>query len=129
MKKFFIAILAFLYICTSAGATLHVHYCMGKLADSGLMKNNSKTCSKCGMEETGNGCCRHEEKFVKIDTDQKSTEPAFQLIQLISIVPHPFFEGTFSNNFPSVTVLNPINLASPPNSGVAVYICNRVFLI
>lgn len=81
------------------------------------------------MEETGNGCCRHEEKFVKNDTDQKGTEPAFQLIQLFSTVPHPFCEGAFSNNFPGVTAVKPINFALLRNSGVAVYIRNRVFLI
>jgi hypothetical protein len=51
MKKLFVAILAILYLSTSTGATLHVHYCMGRLAGWGLGHNNSKTCGKCGMEK------------------------------------------------------------------------------
>ena len=81
------------------------------------------------MEETGKGCCRHEEKFVKNDTDQKTTESGFQFIQLICIAPHPFFEEALSNNFPVVTVVNAINNAPPGNSRKAVYIRNCVFLI
>ena len=106
-----------------------MHYCMGKLADSGLIKNTSKTCGKCGMEETGNGCCRHEEKFVKNDTDQKTTESGFQFIQLIYAVPHVFFVEALSNNFLSEAVVNPINNAPPQKSSIAVYIRNCVFLI
>jgi hypothetical protein len=36
MKKFITAILAVLYLGTSSGATIHMHYCMGKLAEWGL---------------------------------------------------------------------------------------------
>ncbi|MEO6542322.1 MAG: hypothetical protein ABIN74_15070 [Ferruginibacter sp.] len=102
---------------------------MGKLADSGLTKETSKTCSTCGMEETGNGCCRHEEKFVKNDTDQKTTDSGFQFTQLHYKVPHHFFEEAFSNNFSDVTWVNPINLSPPGDGRKAVYIRNCVFLI
>ena len=67
MKKFVTAILAVLYLGTSTGATVHMHYCMGKLADWGLGHNKSKTCGNCGMEkseEKDNGCCKDEHKFV-----------------------------------------------------------------
>ena len=47
MKKFITAILAVLYLGTSSGATIHMHYCMGKLADWGLGHKNSKTCGQC----------------------------------------------------------------------------------
>ena len=52
MKKFVAVILALVYIGTSTGANIHMHYCMGKLADWGLGDNKSKTCSKCGMEKS-----------------------------------------------------------------------------
>ena len=84
MKKLLIAIFALLYISTSTGATLHIHYCMGKLADWGLGHNNSKTCGECGMEkseEKDNGCCKDEHKFIKNDTDQKTGEVGVQLLE------------------------------------------------
>ncbi|MBK6990321.1 MAG: hypothetical protein IPH34_00115 [Chitinophagaceae bacterium] len=42
MKKFITAILAVLYISTSTGAMVHMHYCMGQLADWGLGITNPK---------------------------------------------------------------------------------------
>ena len=129
MKKFLLTILAFVYITSSTGASFHMHYCMGKLTDCGLTKNTSKTCSNCGMEETGNGCCRHEVKFVKNVTDQKTTESAFQFIQLIYIAPHLIFDEALTNNFPDIILVSSINHPPPLNSGIAFYIRNCVFLI
>ncbi len=74
MKKIIVAILALLYITTSTGATIHMHYCMGELADWGIGLNDSKTCGKCGMDksdEKDNGCCNDEQKQVKLETDHQ----------------------------------------------------------
>ena len=132
MKKIIIAIVAFFYLAVSSGFTVHMHYCMGKLADWSLGHNKSKTCSKCGMrksDEKSNGCCKDEHKFIKNITDQKITEAGFQLIQLISAaIPVSFIEIP-RTDFPSVTEGNPISHAPPRSSGIAVYIRNCVFLI
>lgn len=132
MKKLLAVILALVYMSTSTGATIHMHYCMGKLADWGLGHNKSKTCGKCGMEksdEKDNGCCKDEHKFVKNDSDQKIAEAGFQMMQLVSTaIPVSFFEIP-DNNIPSVTEANPISHAPPRSSSVAVYILNRSFLI
>jgi hypothetical protein len=132
MKKFLVAILAILYISASTGATLHMHYCMGKLADWGLGHNDSKICSKCGMarsEKKDNGCCKDKHKFLKNNTDQKVTESACQLINLIAVsLPASFIEIP-GNDFHSVIDENPNNHAPPRTCAVAVYIRNCVFLI
>ena len=132
MKKILAVILSIVYMSTSTGANIHMHYCMGKLADWGLGHNNSKTCGECGMEkseEKDNGCCKDEHKFVKNEGDQKIAEAGFQMMQLTSVaLPVSFFEIPVINN-PSVTEENPISHAPPRSSGVAVYILNRTFLI
>lgn len=132
MKKFLITILAFVYITSSTGASIHMHYCMGKLADWGIGKNDSKICGKCGMEkanEKDNGCCKDEHKFVKGHTDQKIVQAGFQLIQLSSVaLPVSFIEIPLPY-FSSVTEQNALSHAPPRTSGVAVYIRNCVFLI
>ena len=132
MKKFVAVILALVYIGTSTGANIHMHYCMGNLADWGLGDNKSKTCSKCGMEksdEKDNGCCKDEHKFVKNSSDQKIAETGLQMMQLASTaIPITFFEIP-DNSIPSVTEENPISHAPPRSCGVAVYILNRTFLI
>ena len=62
------------------GATIHLHYCMGKLASWGLIDHESKNCPKCGMAKktydsqcktAKMGCCKDEHKQIKTDKDQK----------------------------------------------------------
>jgi hypothetical protein len=86
MKKFLATILAFLYLSSSMGATIHLHYCMGKLASWGLIDHESKNCRQCGMvkqsasshsTELKTECCRDEHKQIKTDKDQKLTPSEF----------------------------------------------------
>lgn len=132
MKKFVAAILAVLYLGTSTGATVHMHYCMGKLADWGLGHNKSKTCGNCGMEkseEKDNGCCKDEHKFVKNDNDQKTTE-SFVTNFSLQVIDLPVECFTSSEILvSSVTEKHPVSHAPPRSSGVAVYIRNCTFLI
>ncbi len=132
MKKLLVAIFALLYISTSVGATVQMHYCMGKLADWGLTHNKSGTCGKCGMEETEkkqNGCCKDEQKFLKNDTDQKTPESSLQLMQLMGVaLPVSFFEIP-AVDIPTIPAENHIGHAPPRGNSVAVYIRNCVFLI
>ena len=132
MKKLLVAIVAMLYISTSSGAVVHLHYCMGKLAGWGFGDNKSKTCGGCGMEQTdekGNGCCKDEHKFLKNDSDQKITAAGFQMIQLLALaLPVSSIEMP-STDFLFVTDENPVSHAPPRTSAVAVYIRNCVFLL
>ena len=132
MKKFLITIFAFVYISSSIGASIHMHYCMGKLADWGIGQNDSKTCGICGMDkanEKDNGCCKDENKFVKSNIDQKTAQAGFQMILLTSVaLPVSFIEIPLPY-FSSVTEQNPVSHAPPRSEGVAVYIRNCIFLI
>ncbi len=78
MKKFLAIILALLYLTVSSGATIHLHYCMGKLVNWGLWHNKiSDKCGNCGMakqkQKTSKGCCKDEQTLVKVDKDQKAS--------------------------------------------------------
>ncbi|MEI2823759.1 MAG: hypothetical protein V9F02_10075 [Chitinophagaceae bacterium] len=132
MKRFAAAILAVLYISTSTGATVHMHYCMGKLADWDFRQKESKTCGDCGMKTSDakeKGCCKDEHKFIKSDTDQKAADMGLQLLQLLATdLPTGFIESP-SFNFTSISEEYPISNAPPRSNGVAVYIRNCVFLI
>ncbi len=129
MKKFLVSILAFLYITTSTGATMNMHFCMGKLNNWELGATTFKKCSKCGMEEKNNGCCRDEQTFLKNQPDQKITETAFQSIKIIAVALPPSFVGVVFNHFPQLTEKYPLSNAHPRTGDVAVYIRNCVFLI
>ncbi len=132
MKKLLVAILALVYISTSIGATVHVHYCMGKLAEWGLGHKETTSCGKCGMKQSqkkDNGCCKDENKFIKNNADQKGGEAVFQMPQLLAIaLPVTIFELPVAD-ISAVTEENPISHAPPQDSGVAVYIRNCFFLI
>src|SRR4030095_11263714 len=110
MKKILATILAFVYLSSSMGATVHLHYCMGKLASWSLIDHESKNCTQCGMVKKASSqylatqmdCCRDEHKQIKTDKDQKlipseffkynnlsqavaPNEPALQSIRVFSI--------------------------------------------
>lgn len=132
MKQFLVTILAFLYLATSTGATVHMHYCMGKLVNYGLLEGKNDRCGKCGMKKTPikkKGCCNDEQKQIKLANDQKTAESAIQLMQSVAVdLPVSFMEIP-SNHFSSIAEANPISHAPPPDTGVAVYIRNCSFLI
>jgi len=132
MKKVSVAILAVFYLSTSMSATVHLHYCMGKLVEWSLWHSSGKTCSKCGMEKPHknlkDGCCKDEQKLIKNDKDQKLTETAFNLIHLTSVaVPTSQIEIP-ALQISSIAEANPVSNA-PPRRQVAIHIRNCVFLI
>jgi hypothetical protein len=91
MKRFVAAILAVLYLGTSIGATVHLHYCMGKLMSWALMDKDSKNCSFCGMPKAADGghcvaakdgCCKDQQKLIKVKGDHKVAELAVKFSSL-----------------------------------------------
>jgi hypothetical protein len=132
MKKILTAIAAFLYMGTSTGATVNMHYCMGKLADWDFGHHKSNNCGECGMEKSDakkDGCCRDEHKFIKNETDQKVVESSFQLMEIAGAALLPGYAELPLLHISSVTEENPVSNAPPRNNGVAVYIFNRTLLI
>lgn len=76
MKKLVVAILAVLYLGVSSGATVHLHYCMGKLLGVSFTDNDSNKCGKCGMKKTASpkkSCCKDEHKLVKLGKDHTAS--------------------------------------------------------
>ena len=132
MKKFIAVILAILYLGTSTGATVHMHFCMGKLADWGLWNSDSKTCGKCGMDKTDdgdNGCCKDKQMFIKNANDQKVAESfVLKLVQPTIELPAEYFFPLLIS-LPSITEKFPISNAPPRGNGIAVFLLNRSFLI
>ena len=138
MKKILATILALVYLFTSIGATVHLHYCMGKLISWGLLDQNSKECSFCGMPKNTSaghcmavkgGCCKDEHKQVKIDKDQKATESANKYLSL----PFKIVVGNFANlpehYIASYIAGYPTTNAPPDLNKVPAFLLNRNFRI
>jgi len=138
MKKVFATILAFVYLSTSMGATVHLHYCMGKLFSWSLIDKDNKDCGQCGMRK-GNtdshfrtmkeGCCKDTQTIVKLDKDQKAAESAHKLFNLSSDIVVGNFVNLPDRFVTSLTVDHPRTNAPPDSGKVPLFIRNRNFRI
>ena len=130
MKKFTVLILSLLYVTTSSGVMINVHYCMGKLVDWSFSNSSDENCSKCGMSEAeSKGCCSDEEKTFKIDTDQKVVRLANQLPENSSIALSPvFFEPSYIYS-PPITEAYFLRRTPPLIQNLPLFIRHCVFLI
>jgi len=136
MKKVIAFILAVLYLSTSMGATVHLHYCMGKLVDWGLLDHGSKDCTSCGMPklQSGSGegcivemkgCCHDEHKHFKNEKDQKAGQASFDLAKITPVIADPSYIGQdpFVN---SLVVDQPSDNGPPLLNGLPLFLryCN-----
>lgn len=131
MKKLLVTILALVYFGSSTGAMMHLHYCMGQLAETSFSKNNNATCSKCGMKtsQKKRGCCKDESKFVKNDQDQKASLTHFEFQQQAIALLH-----TTTCKVPEPAISHQMLIAYAPNAppdihAPAVYLRVCSFLI
>ncbi len=130
MKKFLVSILTIIYITTSIGATVQLHYCMSDLIGWELSAKQPSSCGTCGMIKKGHkGCCHNEQKIIKIEKDQKSVETSFNFLK----APVASIKTNFSVHpevdFFSLIEENPVSNAPPEKFKVPVYIYNCVFRI
>ena len=140
MKKVLVTIMALIYLTASVGATVHMHYCMNKLVALGLNKKNTgnKACPYCGMGKSpkdkhcskeSKGCCKDEQKQVKLENDQKLTESAIHLAQVFAEAITPAFSIYSFEYISSLTEEYPLTNAPPRTQNVALFVLNSVFRI
>jgi hypothetical protein len=79
MKRSLVAILAIVYFVISSGVVVNIHYCMGKMSSAKLQASVSKSCG-CGKKmESKKGCCKTEQKLVKLEDAQKASYADFAI--------------------------------------------------
>jgi hypothetical protein len=138
MKKVFATILAVIYLSTSMGATVHLHYCMGKLISWGLINHENNNCTTCGMPKNSKvehcmaatkGCCKDEHKHVKVDKDQKATESAYKFFSPSFEIIADHFTILPDSYVASYIAGYPTTNAPPDSEKVPVFLRNRNFRI
>jgi hypothetical protein len=73
MKKIFAAILLVSYAFASSGASVDLHYCMGKLTGWDFDYTSKNGCQNCGMKmNSGKGCCANKQIQPKVDKEQRA---------------------------------------------------------
>ncbi len=124
-----------LYMGTSTGATLHLHYCNGKLVETNLWHPKTGECGKCGKAKQPTKackkkCCKDEHKLVQVEKDQlKSPATAFETLQFLSnAVPASIIElpQIYAS---SLATENPRSHAPPRSAKVPITILHSCFLI
>jgi hypothetical protein len=138
MKKFLASILAVLYLSTSLGATIHFHYCMGKLVAWGLVNHESRNCDYCGMPKyssyphqtvSKNNCCKDEQHQLKADRDQKITQAEIQLFNMLPDVAVFQIPSFNSPGYCPVTLAYPRTNAPPDTGSQPAFLLNCNFRI
>jgi len=126
VKKFIVAILAFLYVSIASGVMVNIHYCMGDLASVEYGTDGTEACGKCGMKEK-KGCCHTEYKFVKLQDAHQLVKTTVEFNQLPAEL--PVFAVNNDIFLKEQSHLS-LNYHSPPDPRVnEVYLHNRVFRI
>lgn len=119
MKKIAVFILALVYLGTASGATVNIHYCMGKYAGWDLGNAEAGHCGTCGMDKssfTNDPCCKDEQKNIKVNDVHKSAVIFAELMQVpASENPQPF--TSLSTPVSSITETYPVINAPPGIAG------------
>jgi hypothetical protein len=115
---------------------------MDKLVASELGRQdaNEASCLYCGMAKTttkdnhcGNeskGCCKDEQKQVKVDNDQKTSEVSYNLSKpVIQLDDHTLFPELLSHYIFSTAIAYPSTHAPPRAENVSLTVRNCVFRI
>ncbi|WP_162902847.1 HYC_CC_PP family protein [Taibaiella koreensis] len=91
MKRILTLLMLLMYSANIVGATVHVHYCMGKFAGWSLSRFEDDRCGRCGMKAKGkNECCKDVKKEIKLEKEhqRKSFQGiAFQLSLAEAVLP------------------------------------------
>ena len=139
MKRVIAFILAVLYLSTSMGATVHLHYCMGRLVSWGLIDHTGgKNCDYCGMPKADasgacmpgmKNCCHEEHKQIKNDKDQKLGLEVLRILKAeLSVADLPQAEWMIV--FPvSPVVSHPVAHGPPLSGAVPLFLRNCNFRI
>ena len=128
MKKILVAILLVAYTFAASGASVDLHYCMGRLIDLDFDYASKKDCSNCGMPvKDKKGCCNNKQIQVKVDKDQEATYNNISLAKgLVSIVPsYATIDDVILN---SKTITHP-SIHAPPLIQNKPYLLNCNFRI
>lgn len=132
MKRALLLLFTFFYLGTASGATVHLHYCMGKLIGWDFCEDRTgNTCPNCGMQKkAGGGCC----KDVPACTVSEKQAPAtiHSLPELPELLPFilPYNHYRYIPPVAAVpTAYGHLPVAGPPGPDVPVFLRNCVFRI
>lgn len=132
MRKALLTILAIFYLGVSSGASVHFHYCMGKLVSWGLEKQSRKVCDFCGMpkaESKKKSCCKDVEQQAKVEKSQKASQTIYKFDQLSTAIILPELFVYNQQPMPVKITREALSNAPPDGQPIPVYLKNCTYRI
>jgi hypothetical protein len=94
VKKAFAIFLAFIFLLSTSGFAVNIHYCPVKHKISfGSYSAHAKSC--CAKKSAPDNCCKHETKYFKVKTDFSSS--ASILLPELKSLTTEFLAASFIN--------------------------------
>lgn len=115
MKRLLVTILSILYLASATGATVHIHYCMGKMMSKSLHSSTNDRCGRCGMKkaEEKKGCCKDEQETVKA-SDHQIAKSLFVLLHTPFVYPTISYSVFCIHQYEADEIGNIAHANSPP---------------
>lgn len=132
MKRILLTILAVFYLGVSSGATVHFHYCMGKLVNWGLEKQSRTVCDSCGMPlvtSKKKSCCKDVQQQVKVEKSQKANQVIYKFDQLSAAILQPLLIVNYLPQVPKKINRDAWSNAPPDGQSIPVYLRNCTYRI
>ncbi|MBI1781551.1 MAG: hypothetical protein HYR66_09305 [Sphingobacteriales bacterium] len=130
MKKFIVAILAGLYLITTSGVVVTIHYCMRQFSSAEYGATKVHFCDKCEMKESTKkkGCCHSENIVYKVDDSHNFVKLSSDFSKTTIAEPVSFIQLEQPVQGVDKT-LAPQYHSPPDNRSTSVYLYNNVFRI
>ena len=129
IKRIAVLSLLLVYICTTVGFALNLHFCGTKISNIGINQSSQKPCCSKETETKPDKCCKDKQVKIKILDQQQTIQtakiPAVSNLDLF-IIPEGLSTIT-SNPFLSVSRLN--YRGPPVRSNIPLTIQNCIFRI
>ncbi len=130
MKKVLAILFAVFYFTATSGVTVHMHYCMDKLANVNFSETSSKSCGKCGMhKDKSKDCCKETKSEFKVEKNQQLASYAFKIGQVYAIALLNSISGPNTLTVPAGFVGHPQSHAPPLRGDVPAFILNCTYRI
>lgn len=127
MKKLFVILLLMVYGTASFGATVHFHYCCGKLKSVDFTPPKEKDCGMGKINMGSKKCCDNKQVELKLKSEQDASKVYQSSFHVDAVQPihQAYYVSTpFENK-----KLLPEVFAPPPTTSNPLFILNSVFRI
>jgi hypothetical protein len=125
-RRFFILSLLVLYISSTAGFAMNLHFCGSKLSEVKFNSQTNKQC--CKKESAASKCCKNKHLNLKVSDEHQASvhgkAPDAASFQLL-----PISSGEVVFNYADIVSGSALNYRGPPPTTIPINLLNCTFRI